>query len=1208
MRLLATFKHLLVVTLIGFSSTIFAQNAPVNKKNYALLWEISGNGLTKPSYLFGTMHLRNKRVFEFSDSVLLKLEACDVFASEVRMDSAVYQSWEATVSGDTTNNLNRKLSKQGYARLLKALKSKGINLDSLTNKNAAAIHGKFTNRDEENSEDEKDLFLDLYLTRLAYNQGKTLHGLENLADYEDLNDSFLKQFEDSTFFQKDTSFLSILSHITLLDRMIEVYNQGDLESLQRIIRDEKSFNGNQYKREILDNRNLKMVQKLDDLMRQKSVFCAVGAAHLPDSVGLIALLREKGYTVRKVTPQFTGLAEQFKPKTVKHGQFHLKDDFNHLELDFPEEPYLVNKMRGSRKSLGAQYVYFDITTGAIHFAEIDFHLVDKQAKLPKEKEVELAFSQWLSYRKLKNIKKEKMTMGDNEGIRFTAILPSKALVKGQFLIANNSIYKTIVFFDQHKSDDTERADAFLNSLKINPLPLTDWQVFEEGKAAFSLKMPVKPEFQTIKTNIAEQGEPPLNYYTNLFVSKELETGFTYMVRYSDMPEGRHIDNDSTYLSKIVLEAQSRFKKFNAKIEIDSLTRHYGCPEYNIKISIEGISLFMRNILRGNRLYVLLSQPPLEKNKANNKKSEDWLNSFRFLPFNAPKLTEAAFPELGLKMGMPTAVEPSRLVEETGDFPTQKVKVIRTTDNQTGGVWMVSKTIFSDYYNAINTDSFWHKYTRTIEMADNAYVKVTIADTLFRDLKAKYVTLDYLQSQNTYKAIVLLKDGFQYEFSLILPYEIASDAYASNYFNTVAFTENKDKKNIFIDRKKLIINDLASPTDSIFQNAKVAFKETEWAKNDAPILLEALQKKYPDDSLEYNGLRVSMLNQLTDFKDVATLDVLEKLVRSTEKDTFIRDAALCAFLELDTLNSANRFFDIVKSLNQVDLSNFYCLNRFMTDSIERAKTYYDKLLLLSKEPFQNRDLVRISASLAKADTLRLMADVFKKYTPQYLDAANDCMRKNSDFLQRDTIAEADNDGYTLLYNYVELFKNTQNTSEINQFLNKIATTRQTDLLSRCIQALVKNKQPITTNQWQTIFKDRLNWFYLLSNLESDSLLSAVPPQYLGQKDIVEGAILNYLSEDYGTPKAFNFVETQKYKGELVYVYKCKMDYGEDEKNNALIVLCAQPMDKTKFNLSPQLLMVSEALEDVKGYKKIVVELLKDYEKNAALIDDEIKNKK
>jgi uncharacterized protein YbaP (TraB family) len=58
---------------------------------HELLWEISGNGLEKPSYLYGTMHVQDKRAFEFSDSVLDRLHACVTFAAEVRLDSAMRQ-------------------------------------------------------------------------------------------------------------------------------------------------------------------------------------------------------------------------------------------------------------------------------------------------------------------------------------------------------------------------------------------------------------------------------------------------------------------------------------------------------------------------------------------------------------------------------------------------------------------------------------------------------------------------------------------------------------------------------------------------------------------------------------------------------------------------------------------------------------------------------------------------------------------------------------------------------------------------------------------------------------------------------------------------------------------------------------------------------------------------------------------------------------
>jgi hypothetical protein len=197
------------------------------------------------------------------------------------------------------------------------------------------------------------------------------------------------------------------------------------------------------------------------------------------------------------------------------------------------------------------------------------------------------------------------------------------------VVANGNIYKTFVIFDKHKDDETERADKFLNSLKINPLPLTDWQIFEEEKGAFSIKMPTKPDFQEVKSKLPDDSGEVVNYYANLYMSKDATEGFSYLVRYSDMPAGRYIENDSFYMSLLRAETKERFKGLKAKVEIDSTTRHYGYPEYNVKVSIEGVGMLLRNILRGNRLYILLGQPPLEKNKGNNVKIEDWLNSFRF---------------------------------------------------------------------------------------------------------------------------------------------------------------------------------------------------------------------------------------------------------------------------------------------------------------------------------------------------------------------------------------------------------------------------------------------------------------------------------------------------------------------------------------------------------------------------------------------------
>src|SRR5436305_8160162 len=67
--------------LLGFFTSTAQKKVP-QKKYPSLLWEITGNGLKKPSYLFGTMHVSNKMVFHLSDSFYTALQQVDVVALE----------------------------------------------------------------------------------------------------------------------------------------------------------------------------------------------------------------------------------------------------------------------------------------------------------------------------------------------------------------------------------------------------------------------------------------------------------------------------------------------------------------------------------------------------------------------------------------------------------------------------------------------------------------------------------------------------------------------------------------------------------------------------------------------------------------------------------------------------------------------------------------------------------------------------------------------------------------------------------------------------------------------------------------------------------------------------------------------------------------------------------------------------------------------
>src|SRR5208283_5170952 len=50
----------------------------------SLLWKISGNGLSKPSYLFGTMHTADSRIVDLGNKLSGKyFNSCPAFAMEL---------------------------------------------------------------------------------------------------------------------------------------------------------------------------------------------------------------------------------------------------------------------------------------------------------------------------------------------------------------------------------------------------------------------------------------------------------------------------------------------------------------------------------------------------------------------------------------------------------------------------------------------------------------------------------------------------------------------------------------------------------------------------------------------------------------------------------------------------------------------------------------------------------------------------------------------------------------------------------------------------------------------------------------------------------------------------------------------------------------------------------------------------------------------
>ena len=86
---------------------------------------------------------------------------------------------------------------------------------------------------------------------------------------------------------------------TEMKDMMKAYNEQDLEKLETMI-NKNEIGISNYADILLYNRNRNWVKKLKKLLPDQSLLIAVGAGHLPGTLGVIELLRKEGYKVEPI--------------------------------------------------------------------------------------------------------------------------------------------------------------------------------------------------------------------------------------------------------------------------------------------------------------------------------------------------------------------------------------------------------------------------------------------------------------------------------------------------------------------------------------------------------------------------------------------------------------------------------------------------------------------------------------------------------------------------------------------------------------------------------------------------------------------------------------------------------------------------------------------------------------------------------------------
>ncbi|MGN6492545.1 MAG: TraB/GumN family protein [Agriterribacter sp.] len=263
------------------------------QKSDALLWKISGNGLTKPSYVYGTIHMICSTDFVMSEKLKQHFNSADKLYLEVDMDDPAMNMKMLQLSMLQGKKLSDFFSPEDYNKLNTFFKdSVGMPLTMFNTMKPFVLFSILTLKTLPCSQQES---YEMSFVKMAREQNKEVIGLETVEEqmkiFDDMPDSaqaqMLLRYADE--FDKQKKDFS---------KMVEMYKRQDLDALYQQIMSSPDIAGSEDA--LLFNRNKNWIPVIENAMKKESLFIAVGAGHLAGEQGVLNLLKEKGYSVEAV--------------------------------------------------------------------------------------------------------------------------------------------------------------------------------------------------------------------------------------------------------------------------------------------------------------------------------------------------------------------------------------------------------------------------------------------------------------------------------------------------------------------------------------------------------------------------------------------------------------------------------------------------------------------------------------------------------------------------------------------------------------------------------------------------------------------------------------------------------------------------------------------------------------------------------------------
>lgn len=278
------------------TSTASTTKAPAKEEKLAnsLLWKISGNGLEKPSYLYGTVHMtcnyklteKLKTAFAETSQIALEVDMDDP-AMPMKAMQGMMMKGDASIkdmlSAEDYKKLDTYFTKNTGMGVAMLNKAKPFMLMSLLLSKSTGCEKPTSYEDEfvkiAKADKEEVLGLETIESQLA---------LFDVIPYDVQLKEVMKMVNDG---EEETK--------KQFAELSALHTAENIEGLMKMMQEEEGMTKD-FSDKLLDNRNKNWIPVIEKMSKEKPTFYGIGAMHLSGENGVIKLLRKAGYTVTAV--------------------------------------------------------------------------------------------------------------------------------------------------------------------------------------------------------------------------------------------------------------------------------------------------------------------------------------------------------------------------------------------------------------------------------------------------------------------------------------------------------------------------------------------------------------------------------------------------------------------------------------------------------------------------------------------------------------------------------------------------------------------------------------------------------------------------------------------------------------------------------------------------------------------------------------------